>query len=241
METNRHERAPVRLQQHRLGHSGVLLDATTFGSQIPTEVLHPRLPADAIPVASGGRQAAWYVTGMYGQAVLRHYRRGGLIARVNRQMYLWQGAQRTRAFAELHLLAKLYAQGLAVPRPLAAAWHRRAGLVYTAVLLTQRIPDVQTLAQARDHADPHTIAHAIAALHDAGVWHADLNAHNILLDAAGKVWLIDFDRGRDYGAPLSQALRVANLQRLQRSLEKTGAVPTLWQAIARAYTALKPA
>jgi 3-deoxy-D-manno-octulosonic acid kinase len=36
----------------------------------------------------------------------------------------------------------------------------------------------------------------IARFHRAGVWHADLTAHNILLEVRGVPWLLDFDRGR---------------------------------------------
>jgi 3-deoxy-D-manno-octulosonic acid kinase len=54
-------------------------------------------------------------------------------------------------------------------------------------------------------------------LHRAGVDHADLNAHNILLDSQGVVSVIDFDRGR-LRSPGSW--RNANLLRLHRSLGK---------------------
>ncbi len=49
------------------------------------------------------------------------------------------------------------------------------------------------------------------------VRHADLNAHNILIDSRGEVFLIDFDRGRRR-APGGWTQR--NLQRLRRSLDK---------------------
>ena len=60
----------------------------------------------------------------------------------------------------------------------------------------------------------------IARLHRAGVDHADLNAHNILLDTRGAFSVIDFDRGRlrAQGAWTSR-----NLQRLRRSLRKISA------------------
>src|SRR5690606_1823588 len=52
----------------------------------------------AQPVSSGGRQAAWFVQLPNAvQGVLRHYRRGGLIAKLIRDQYLWTGAQRTRS------------------------------------------------------------------------------------------------------------------------------------------------
>jgi 3-deoxy-D-manno-octulosonic acid kinase len=58
----------------------------------------------------------------------------------------------------------------------------------------------------------------IAEFHRHGVHHADLNAHNILLeDAASRVYVLDFDRGRlrSRGEWEGEVL-----QRLKRSLEK---------------------
>ncbi|HVF34656.1 MAG TPA: lipopolysaccharide kinase InaA family protein, partial [Candidatus Saccharimonadia bacterium] len=60
----------------------------------------------------------------------------------------------------------------------------------------------------------------IRRFHDAGVWHADLNAHNVLRDEAGAFWLLDFDRG--WLAPPRERWRRANLARLERSLRKVG-------------------
>ena len=52
-----------------------------------------------------------------------------------------------------------------------------------------------------------------------GVFHADLNLHNILVHAAGMV-LLDFDRARLYARPLGVRARRRNLARLRRSLAK---------------------
>jgi Ser/Thr protein kinase RdoA (MazF antagonist) len=54
-------------------------------------------------------------------------------------------------------------------------------------------------------------------LHEYGVWHADLNAHNILVAGGAGVSLIDFDRARRRAAG---SWREANLERLHRSLDK---------------------
>ena len=113
-------------------------------------------------------------------------------------------------------MAALHAQGLRVPMPLAAGYWRR-GWSYRAAILVERIPDVRPLALALD-ASPDEVAGAIARMHRAGVWHADLNAFNILLDAQGHAWLIDFDRGKAGG--LSSRARAGNLLRLRRSLRK---------------------
>lgn len=191
----------------------------------------------AQPVTQGGRQAAWFVEGAFGQAVLRHYRRGGLRAKLGREGYLWLGASRTRSFAEFHVLMTLHERGLAVPKPIAAAYWRR-GLTYRAAILIERIAGAYTLASALERADPDAVAQAIFALHEAGVWHADLNAHNILLDPAARIWLIDFDRARV--GVVSKAQRRKNLLRLRRSLVKVSGAPGAqwWNGLDAAYERL---
>lgn len=190
----------------------------------------------SVPVTAGGRQAAWFVEGDFGQAVLRRYHRGGLMAKVSTDRYIWTGAESTRSYAEFNLLCFMHASGLPVPRPLAAAYWRH-GLTYKAAILVERIPDVRPLAHALEgrHAQ---VAAAIYAMHDAGVWHADLNAYNILIDKNNKVWLIDFDKGSR--RVLSQERRRANLLRLRRSLIKVANEPGLlwWNELQLSYAQL---
>mgnify|MGYP002780632452 CR=1 FL=1 len=185
--------------------------------------------AQARPVQAGGRGAAWFVAGAFGEAVLRHYRRGGLVARLSRDTYVWRGAKAVRSFAEFRLLAAMHAEGLPVPAPLAAACWRR-GLGYRAALLVQRIPSVRALAdwlgEQADAAPWEAVGAMLARFHAAGIHHADLNAHNILVDAAGTPWLIDFDRSRRR-AP--GAWRQASLRRLARSLEKLSGGDGRWR------------
>jgi 3-deoxy-D-manno-octulosonic acid kinase len=86
----------------------------------------------------------------------------------------------------------------------------------------QRIADAKPLssilaAAALSEASWRAIGATLVRLHRAGVDHADLNAHNILLDGRGAVSVIDFDRGRlrERGTWASR-----NLRRLHRSLAK---------------------
>jgi 3-deoxy-D-manno-octulosonic acid kinase len=67
-----------------------------------------------------------------------------------------------------------------------------------------------------DAEDWRAVGRCIRRFHDAGVYHADLNAHNVLL-AGSVVYVLDFDRGR-YRAP--GTWQAANLARLRRSLDK---------------------
>lgn len=152
--------------------------------------------------------------------VLRHYRRGGLPGRFVHDRYLWLGLARTRAWREWHLTAELYQRGLPVPRPVAAQVVRD-GLFYRADLMTVRIPNAYSLAQAIADAALsaehwQALGACLRRFHQEGVDHADLNAHNILL-ADGEIYLIDFDRGR---LRLPGRWQQNNLARLLRSLRK---------------------
>lgn len=215
---------------------GCLAVPASFAAVAGPAWFDPNRPG-AVTVREGGRQAAWFVDGVHGPAVLRHYRRGGLRARLGRESYFWLSAARVRAFAEVRMLAHLArAPGVQVPEPLGAAfWHR--GLFYRNAILVRRIDAVATLARRLDVVDPAAVAHTIRAMHAAGVWHADLNATNILVDAQGAIWLIDFDRAR-LGL-VSPAQAQQNLQRLRRSLVKLAGSrgEAWWQALARAWSA----
>lgn len=204
---------------------------------------------------AGGRGTVYFICAREPSApstlwVLRHYRRGGLIARLCRDRYLYTGEQSTRAFAELSLLAELHAAGQPVPAPVAARICRR-GLWYTADLLTVALPNVRTLAQLRqdageaplDAAIPYAVGSAVQSLHEAGICHADLNAHNVLVDNDGRVHIIDFDRARRRAPGAWQA---ANLGRLRRSLDKVSAANGVvlpqadWDSLLAGYSGVKP-
>jgi 3-deoxy-D-manno-octulosonic acid kinase len=194
-----------------------------------TRVRHPDLQMfepsywasrDALLEVAGGRRSVYFLRTDGEQWVLRHYRRGGLAARLSNDRYLWRGATRTRGVREWRLLAELYRRGLPVPAPIAAAYVR-SPLTYQADLITVAIPASQTLADAITGAalaesQWRMIGRTIARFHAHGAHHADLNAHNVLL-TAGVIYILDFDRGR-LRARGGWEQRV--FQRLRRSLEK---------------------
>ena len=205
-------------------NGAIIFDAELFDG-ISNASFTPDQWQDYSPVSGGlrssGRGNTMIVRNDHGEFVLRHFRRGGLIARLVEDRYFWLGEDATRAFSEWRLLSELVAMELPVPRPAAARYVRR-GLTYTADLLTVLIPDVISLSDRIatlpcDEAFWQGLGSGIARFHKAGVFHADLNAYNVQIDKDDRVWLVDFDRGR-----LRQPgrWRQENLARLHESLQK---------------------
>jgi 3-deoxy-D-manno-octulosonic acid kinase len=198
-----------------------------------------------LAAVSGGRGSAWFVGSSAHPWVLRHYRRGGLMARISEDRYWWSVEDRVRSFSEWRLLHYLSQRGLNTPKPV-AAFYRRERWTYRCDLITERILQAQALSAALEPGALsagiwRAVGAAIARLHRHGVDHADLNAHNILLDSSGMVSVIDFDRGqlRPPGAWTSR-----NLARLKRSLQKIAAAmppdrftPASWKELLAGYQA----
>ncbi len=178
--------------------------------------------AGALRGSAEGRGTTHFVNVQHLAAVLRHYRRGGLIAKFSDDCYVRLGIQRSRPWREWRLLARLRELQLPVPTPLAARVVN-FGPRYRGDLLTMEIPDARPLSmwlaeQSISETAWRAIGACIRNFHSAGVYHADLNAHNILLNDSQAVFLIDFDKGAVRGP--AEGWRQANLSRLRRSLTK---------------------
>lgn len=156
-----------------------------------------------------------------GDWVLRPYRRGGLLRRINDRTY------RTHLrFAAEHAVHRgLWEAGFPTVEPLGYAW-RPKGMGVEGVLLTRFSEGV---------AWPHDwslgtermgdLLHAIHALCAWGLWSPDLNATNVLLPSTGGVRLLDWDRARF--EPPSPELLARYRRRLLRSLRKLQAPETV--------------
>ncbi|TQV81423.1 3-deoxy-D-manno-octulosonic acid kinase [Aliikangiella coralliicola] len=177
---------------------------------------------DAVTGQSRGRNITWFVGHQDDEWVLRHYYRGGMVAKLLGDKYLFSDIKNTRCYRELLLLEQMFLQGLPVPKPIAARVTTQ-NIFYRADLLIEKIPHAEDLVQKLTkeniaEAIWHSIGSMIAKFHEAGIFHSDLNAHNILLDNNNKVWLIDFDKCEQ--RTVAYSWQQANLQRLQRSLVK---------------------
>jgi 3-deoxy-D-manno-octulosonic acid kinase len=230
---------------HKDAAGAILFDATV-SPQVDHDWFAPDYwrGRDALRMQSGGRGGVAIISSPAGECVLRHYHRGGLVARLMGDRYLWTGADRSRGFAEFRLLGTIARLGLPGPSVVAARYCRH-GLFYTADLMTRFIEDAPTLAECLaagrlDGELAEEVGALVARFHRAGIWHADLNAHNVLV-TTDQLYLIDFDRGQL--RPPARTWRLANLKRLRRSLLKLGAAAqgeaafeqNIWQPLLYRY------
>jgi 3-deoxy-D-manno-octulosonic-acid transferase len=209
---------------------------------------HSWLQFDAVIGQSTGRNTVWFVQAQQQKWVLRHYYRGGLIGKLNKDQFLKVPAPQSRAMAEFSLLQHMHQLGLPVPRPVAALFSPKK-MSYRADILLELVDGSQDLAkllrqQALTPAQWLQVGQMIRRFHDAQIYHSDLNCHNILLDPQGKFWLIDFDKcaKRD-----DVSWKEQTLARLSRSLQKEAGLAAAdgkpwhvdendWQLLRQGYT-----
>lgn len=199
---------------------------------------------NAVVGQAQGRGITYFIRHNEQQWVLRHYYRGGLIGKFNRDSYLFTGYSNTRAAKEYQLLQQLVALNLPAPAPVAYSVIKH-NISYHANILTSRIEDSQDLVALLAQAPLSeslwlAIGRCIAQFHKNGIYHHDLNAHNLLIDKNNKVWLIDFDQGEQ--RVVKQSWQQSNMKRLLRSFNKEKQkLPTFhwqftdWQLLMEGY------
>ena len=212
---------PVQVTAH--GADTLWHDPRAVGAAQASGLFDTDAPAEHLATGSGRGQARLVHVDGHG-LVLRHYRRGGLMARLSEDRFWREPAHLSRAMREFALLRLMRSWRLPVPQP-ALARHRPHGLVYSADIAVGWIEGSRNLVQRLQVAPPSAadwaaLGRAIRALHDRQVFHADLNAHNLLLDVQGRAWVVDFDK---CAVRPGEAWKADNLARLLRSLRKEAA------------------
>ncbi len=174
--------------------------------------------SEALP---GGRGASRKIIIENQSYVLRRYLRGGHMAwLVDR--YIWSGQALSRPALEHHVVS--YAREKKLPVPLVAAYLvEKEGLFYRAAIISRYVANQGTLASYL-YKNELPVQHweelgsLISRFHHNRIFHADLNANNILIGKDMSLHLIDFDKARIISSKGGWMKK--NLQRLFRSLEK---------------------
>ena len=187
---------------------------------------------EALPAAAHGRGTICRLATPDGNLLIRKCHRGGLLRLINRDRYLTP----RRPIDELRLCREAAARGVPVCSAAGAIVERRAPF-WLCWLATEEIeeaidvgeylrslpaaPTPEAAAEKRRIID--AAGRAICTMHDAGLYHADLQAKNILVRRGSSIELffIDLDKSRICPAGLAEPMRADNLRRLNRSVMKT--------------------
>lgn len=151
-------------------------------------------------------------------------KRGGWVGPLWRDRFLGTGRLR----ANLEAPTEFGRRGLATPAAMAMLVVEGPAFCYRAWLAVEALDGGVDLAArlATPAPAPSELVGQVLAevrrMHDAGVEHRDLNLGNVLVfeGRADPVRIVDLDRVRFHGGPLSFRLRRASLRRLERSYVK---------------------
>ena len=182
----------------------------------------------AVEAGAGNRQSAhrMYLDGGL-ELFARRGRRGGLIASILNDVYV---GMTPRPLNELAVTVEAMRRGIPVAEPMGAMVEWIGPALYRGVFLTRAVRGMTLWEFVKTDDDP-TVRHhvleqartAIDIMHSKGLFHADLNLHNLLVTQARDsftVIIIDLDKSRLFDAPLSVAMRHANAARVIRSARK---------------------
>ncbi|MFQ5866977.1 MAG: lipopolysaccharide kinase InaA family protein [bacterium] len=175
------------------------------------------------------------IRGSNERMIIKHYEHGGLFRKITRDVLFGN----SRPFRELVILEVASQKGIPVPEVLAARVDRIFGPLYKGEIAYKEIPDSTNLLEYLKRLKERrlkekisqkkeiikSLAEAIKKMHTSGIYHADLNVKNVLIQNIGKgiqVYLVDFDCSK-IKQNLSLRDRIKNLARFNRSCEK-------WQA-----------
>ncbi|MFZ0679375.1 lipopolysaccharide kinase InaA family protein [Candidatus Binatus sp.] len=182
----------------------------------------------AVEAGAGNRKSAYRLDLDGGvELFARRGRRGGMIASILNDVYF---GMTPRPFTELALTIEAMRRGIPAAEPMGAMVEWIGPALYRGLFLTRAVRGMTLWEFVKTDDDPtvrrHVLEQARAAIdimHTKGLFHADLNLHNLLVTQARdsfRVIIIDLDKSRLFDAPLSLAMRNANAARLVRSARK---------------------
>lgn len=185
-----------------------------------------------LPQAGHGRAAVRRLALPSGvNLLIRQYRRGGILRVVNKEKYL----SPRRPLDEIRISCEAAARGVPVANVVGAIFEARPPF-WLCSLATEEIEDAldlgeyicwlpatpprEILVEKRQIID--ATAGAIRKMHDAGLYHADLQVKNILVRRSTtgvEILFVDLDKST-INDSVPERLRARNLRRLNRSIMK---------------------
>lgn len=197
--------------------------------EMPPYTLVYRRTMPELPAIVGTRPMLGASTGIRGRTsirtldpglVVRTLTHGGAFGRILGPRFL----AIDRSLRELEISEHLITQGIPTPE-LVGLRIARHGVFYSVEVISRMIPDSSDLLTFLERSPDdgaavirHTGA-LIQAIHNAGVYHADLHVKNVVLDRDQTPWVIDLDKARRF-TEMPSLLRYKNTRRFLNSLKK---------------------
>ncbi len=211
----------------RIGRRELVIrrDIAGHAAEIVQKLDELKSAADA---GAGNRQSGFRLKLAGGLEIFaRRGRRGGMIGSILSDVYV---GITPRPLNELAVAVEAMRRRIPVAEPMGAMIEWIGPALYRGFFLTRALRGMTLWEFVKTDDDPivrgHVLAQAraaIEAMHDKGLFHADLNLHNILVTQTGEsfsVTIIDLDKARLFDTPLPAAMRRANAARLIRSARK---------------------
>jgi len=170
---------------------------------------------------------------------LKHYIRGGFVAKISYDRYIFNSLASTRAVKEYNFLNTMNDKGLPVPKA-AALQVITNHFTYKADLITCKIENEGTLYEfIKDNKMTKALWNALSTtiekFYQENVYHSDLNAKNIIIDKDNNFFLLDFDNSYFF---YDKKLFTKSMFRLERSLKKIKNYNHEIQSIVKKFSSL---
>ena len=170
----------------------------------------------------GGRGKIAFVERSRRRVALKQLCRGGVAGGIWRERFL----SRERVIENLSIPKLARDRGVATPPALALLVVSGPPGLWRGWLAIETVPAARDVRKRMVErvTTPVEWAEVLSAarrLHDAGIEHPDLNLGNLMIDAAGRGWVVDLDGCTVHAAALDVDRRIDNLRRIERSYLKT--------------------
>jgi len=171
---------------------------------------------------AGGRGRVSFIESSGRCVVLKQLRRGGVAGPIWRDRF----SSRNRLLRNLSIPRLARERGVATPPALALLVVSGPPGLWRGWLAIEAVVDARdmrqrVLEQAPTAAEWGQALAVVRGLHDAGIEHPDLNLGNLLIDAAGRGWVVDLDDCKVHETALSVDRRIDAVRRIERSYLKT--------------------
>ena len=152
--------------------------------------------------------------------ILKHYIRGGMVAKITYDKYILNSLASTRSLKEYNFLNNMHKKSLPVPKP-AAFRVIKNQFTYQADLITCKIDNQGTLHDFIKEKKMNkelwkSLNLTLEKFFEEDVYHSDLNSKNIIINN-NNFYLLDFDNSYFF---YDKKIFLKSINRLERSLKK---------------------